>query len=155
MPRLLTFTACEKVIFDEKDGLPSLITLFDEIGIDIPQGESIPEETYLPKQWYVVAQWQKTAQDEGKRYEQRVSLVLPNGRGIHGSLITFDLQSKTHYNTVKTLAFPVWVAGELLILLSLRDLDHESTWRELARFSITVRHNEVTMPEGDQTDEQG
>jgi hypothetical protein len=65
----LLFAACEKVIIDQDNNV-SLISLLQDLKVDIPEGERPPAEkqgAVVALRWSALAMWLKTEQDAGER----------------------------------------------------------------------------------------
>jgi hypothetical protein len=69
MPTLRLATICEKVIMDT-NAVPSLIGLFSELKISVPQGTSFPANAVAPKEWAVFCTWECTMDEAGQEFQQ-------------------------------------------------------------------------------------
>src|SRR5271163_573677 len=82
MPRLLTLLPCEKVIVD-RDGIPSLIALFENLNIAPTQGQDIvevPKETTTYQHWAVFSEWEISESElDLKQADQILEIQFPDG----------------------------------------------------------------------------
>jgi len=80
MPRLLVFVACEKAIVDHSN-LLSLISLMQEVNIQIPPDATVPAEAQIaaPMPWAIVSVWGRLLSDQGKTFEQRIAMFHSDG----------------------------------------------------------------------------
>ncbi|MFZ0771323.1 MAG: hypothetical protein WCA49_06105 [Candidatus Sulfotelmatobacter sp.] len=117
MPRLVTLLPCEKVIVD-RDGMPSLIALFEHINISVSQGEEIvevPKETVTYHQWAVFSEW-KVEEDEIATVDaadQILEVQFPDGSvaPIKGRLRFVFNSAGIHRNHQNILGFPIGQQG--------------------------------------------
>src|ERR1700722_14259893 len=79
MPDLYTFVACDKVIIDDS-GVASLISLFGNVIITLPQDAEIPPNALAPKEWALFASWDYELDDDGKEFLQIVQILFPDGK---------------------------------------------------------------------------
>jgi len=140
MPKLLIFAACEKVIIAEDDKSVSLISLLNGLSVAIAPGTQIPANAQIPLRWSVVTLWQREPRDEGKSYEQRAQLILPNSEISFSIPAEFQLSKPLQRNVVKVTGFPVSQAGQCVLKLSLREAGSDNQWREIADYPIQIEH---------------
>lgn len=119
MPRLITLIPCEKVIVD-RDGIPSLISLFENIHISPAAGEdiiAIPKETITYREWAVFSEWEASADEVGLKADQIFELQFPDGSlaPIRGKLPFVFEKPGTHRNHQNILGFPVGQEGAYAI----------------------------------------
>ncbi len=139
MPNILMFAPCDKVILSQEDNSPSLISILETVTINIPVAVTeLPPETHVPMRWSIFSLWRRTAEDEGKLYQQRTQLVLPNGEVATESLIDFRLMAGTQRNIVSIFGFPIAPPGQCSLKLSLREASQGDQWREIADYPINV-----------------
>jgi len=73
MPKLIMFTACEKVIIDRRE-LPSLINIFQRMQIQLLDAP-MPENAVSPVRWDVFSLWQHTKDEVGEN-SWKLALIL-------------------------------------------------------------------------------
>jgi hypothetical protein len=123
MPKLTILAACEKVIVDRVASLPSLISIFQRMNVQI-QDAPLPENAVSPTRWSVFALWQLTPEERGIEYVQRIEIISPAGDTFAEAKTTLkisevdDLQSKSHIdiigipiNTEGFIKVRVWLEG--------------------------------------------
>lgn len=137
--KLLVFAPCEKLIVDE-DGNSTLITIIQNINIEIAAGLEVPADVMTPSGWDVVTLWFPEEGDTGKTFHQRLEFEQPDGSiPIRGKL-TFTITEKAHRNKMHINGFPVGRRGLCWLKLWL-DCDGAEPSREpLATFPISVKH---------------
>jgi hypothetical protein len=144
MPKLLYFLPCDRVILSQ-DLTVSLITLIENVNISIPVGEAVglPDEAGVPKEWNVISSFEWEDLDAGKTYEQRVYLVLSNGRVAVDIVASISSEpgKKRSRNIVKLLGFPVAPMGDAALRLAIREVGQEG-WQEISEYTIGIIHNQ-------------
>lgn len=147
MPRLLLFTPCEKVITNQDDGVPSLISLLEAMNLAIPPGVEItgPSEQSLPFRWYVYALYHSEEGDMGKQFEQRIELNLNDQIYLQG-IMPFQFQpDKPNMRIVMQVGgFPMMPAGEASLKLFLREAGEGNEWEEIANYPLIIRRPPVS-----------
>jgi hypothetical protein len=120
MPRLLTLLPCEKVIVD-RDGIPSLVSLFENLNIAPSQGENIvevPKETVTLQHWAVFSEWE-IGEDELdlKKADQILEIQFPDGSlaPMKGRLLFNFPNAGTFRSHQDILGFPVGQEGAYTI----------------------------------------
>src|SRR5215213_8820562 len=139
MPKILAFVPCEKVIVSQQDNTTSLISLIEGFSIDIPQGVELAEDASIQMKWYVFSLWEKVVGEEEQRFEQRIELILPDGKKAldMATLIEFEPEPKRFRQVTTVMGFPISPAGPCALKLSLRELG-QGNWREVADCSIHI-----------------
>jgi len=166
MPKILVFAPCEKVIVSEQDNTSSLMSLIEGFTLDVPEGVELPEGTAIPIKWHIFSLWEKVEGDEGRNFEQRVTLVLPTGKQVLDMPSTLDFKPhlKRFRMTIMVVNFPLSPAGTCLLNLSVREVGQEN-WQEVAEYGIFITRperaregtaaNEETRPETGEAGEVG
>jgi hypothetical protein len=147
MPNLLIFAPCERVIVEQATNTISLIALLNDVTVPIPAGGEIPMNAAAPQRWYVVSMWHRQSDESDRRFEQRVELIGPSGQTIvnaHASL-TFPA-GLIHRNVVTIEGFPIGLAGDYILRLSLREPDQE--WVTRAEYPLKVEHHSPSATVG-------
>jgi hypothetical protein len=119
MPRLITLLPCEKVIVD-RDGMPSLISLFENLHIAPAAGEGIieiPRETITYREWAVFCEWEVNADEVGMTADQIFEMQFPDGTvaPIKGKIPFVFEKPGTHRNHQNIIGFPVGQEGAYTI----------------------------------------
>jgi hypothetical protein len=116
MPRLLTLLPCEKVIVD-RDGIPSLIGLFEHLNIAPSEGQDVvevPKETITFQHWAVFSEWEINESElHLKEVEQILEIQFPDGTiaPIRGKIPFIFNVAGTQRNHQDILGFPVGQEG--------------------------------------------
>lgn len=139
MPRLLFFIPCSRPITEAQTGLLSLIAVIDGFQVQVSH-EEVQPNAVIPVSWSAIATWLRIPSDEGKRFEQRITIVMPDGsENVDGSA-TFEMPNRIHRQTTNLNAFPIGQVGEYRLLLSLRDVAEDDNWTVVADYPIVVEH---------------
>lgn len=139
MPKPLIFVPCEKIIINELDNTVSLITVIDTVTIAVQGDAGIPEDTLVPQKWHIYTLWHRTLGEEGKSYEQRITLLNPNGTEIINEIRPFTLIEVKHQIVINVGSIPVGVAGQYNINLSIRELGQD-TFNEIISYPFVINH---------------
>jgi hypothetical protein len=116
MAKLTILAACEKVIVD-RQGLPSLISIFQRINVPM-QKEPFPENALVPFPWVIFALWQHTDDELNKDFIQHTEVITPDGKMFAKMQTKFkiteadDRQSKNH---IVVNGIPVWAEGFITV----------------------------------------
>ena len=141
MPRLLFFVPAEKAMTERDNSALSLITIMNGLQVERPaEGVDLPADAMLPVRWAVAAMWFREPGDEGKAFEQRVEVVLPDGSIGATAILPFALPRRTHHGTVRGDLFPVGQAGEYLFRLALREAGTDDEWQIITEYPFEVLH---------------
>jgi hypothetical protein len=92
MPRLNVFCTCERIIVDAK-GIPSLISLFQRMDLQLPETTPIPEDLVAPAKWVIFCMWQLSPNEVGEEFVQHTKIIRPNGELVHEAQQPFRIQS--------------------------------------------------------------
>jgi hypothetical protein len=119
MPHLVTLLPCEKVIVD-REGMPSLIRLFQNINIALSEGqqlEQIPREAITYKEWALFTEWKIDDAEVGTKAEQIFELMYPdNAIAPLKGRIPFDFKTPgIHRNHQNIIGFPIGQEGPYTI----------------------------------------
>jgi hypothetical protein len=113
MPKLTILAACERVIIEREASLPSLISIFQRMNVQI-QDAPLPDNALSPTRWAVFTLWQHTPEERGVAYTQRTEIISPSGEKFAEVTTPFkiteadDLQSKNHLDV---FGIPINVEG--------------------------------------------
>jgi hypothetical protein len=139
MPQLLAFLPCEKTIIANDQTL-SLVGLIDTLTTNVPPGQSVPQNAVAPYRWTVVTIFRRLPEDEGKRFRQRVVVVLPNGQSAAEGVTDFSMTHTMVRNLNAFEGFPVGFAGECKVRLFVDDLGKPASAEPVAEFPVQVVH---------------
>jgi len=120
MPRLVTLLPCEKVIVD-RDGMPSLIALFENLNISPSPGQEIaevPRETITFQQWTVFSEWWIGADElDLEAADQIFEIQFPDGSlaPVRGKIPFVFGNPGIHRNHQTIVGFPVGQEGTYTI----------------------------------------
>jgi hypothetical protein len=108
MPRLLLFAACEKLIVDQANVL-SLISLLQELNIQVPADATLPAELKLaPMTWTILSIWEQEPGDQDKDFEQRIAITLESGEMVTETPIAaFQMKTPQHRNIGMVVGIPI------------------------------------------------
>jgi hypothetical protein len=116
MPHPVTLLPCEKVVVD-RDGIPTLIALFENINLAPVPGKEIvevPKETITFQQWAVFCEWEIAADELGlKAADQIFEIQFPDGSiaPIKGEIPFVFGNPGIHRNHQSIVGFPVGQEG--------------------------------------------
>lgn len=140
MPKLLVFAPCQKVIIDQENN-SSIITILQEVALDMRIAAKLPPEAAAPLVWEIFALWKRESEAEADtEYEQSCDLVLPDGQIAVPSRSIFRLTGPSHRSITKILGFPIFrTPGEAQLRLHLRESGVGDP-REVASFPLLLKH---------------
>lgn len=141
MPHLLIFAPCETFLINDTDKTLSLITILDRITVAAPKGTPISEDSSVPQRWYACTLWSGVTQEAGKRFEQRISFVLPNGGVAFEVTAEFESPGWKHQHVQPFSSFPVGIEGTCSLELALRE-SGEPEWKVITSFPMEIKHIE-------------
>jgi hypothetical protein len=139
MPKLLLFVPCEKVIIAQDSNTLSLITILQELTINVPPDVQIPENAQVPMNWCALSLWHQQSGDEEKSYEQRVELCGPEGKVLTSATSQMKISSASHRVIAFFTGFPVGQFGQHTLKLYLREDKEGEERKEVASFPLTVK----------------
>lgn len=141
MPKLLFFLPCERVIVSQ-EGPISLITVLEKYIITLSDEEAanLPGEAVLPVTWNVISMWLREEGDENRQFEQRVQLILPDGRIPTDAVSRFTIAASNvrQRNIVQVAGFPISTMGQCKVKILLREAGEENAWVEIAECPIEL-----------------
>lgn len=122
--RLTALLPCEKIIRDPA-GAASLISVFQEITLNLPAETKLPTNAVLPKEWAVYALWQITDAEMNRAYRQTVEVLWPDGSTFFKQAIAVTSDRPDWMTVVMNLGgFPGGQTGKIAIKVWM-DLDGE------------------------------
>ena len=141
MPKILVFAPCIKTIGDAEDGSLSVINVLTGITVALTE-DARPDTKFIsPIVWSVGILWGRQPEDEGQRYEQRLTLVEPDGY-VGVSVPSIVVMTTPAVRSISNVhGFPTSADGICTVRLELRNITEEMKerpWREIATFPITV-----------------
>jgi hypothetical protein len=117
------------------DQTASLIMILHALQI---YGEGTPSTASLLYRFSVFSQWYRSPGDEGKTFEQKVSLARDGENPILENITAFQLVTQVHRIVSNFHKLPTFVAGEYNLTLSVR-VQGESQWSEpIASYPLTI-----------------
>ncbi len=140
MPHLIYFIPCAKAITDAEDRTISLVSVFDGLQVNIPASGTFSPDAVIPIVWSAVAFWSREPSDERKKFEQRMSIVMPDGNENINGIIPLDMATRVFRATIKLNAFPVSQAGEYRLRLFIRDVSEGDKWRAVSEYPVMIEH---------------
>jgi len=142
MPKLVLFAPCEKAIIEQGSNTFSLISILQDLNVPIPAGQTVPKDAFGFQRWYIVALWHRESGDEGKRFQQRVTVTDPNGQVPLESVAEFEMAKRFHRAIIKVDGFPVSVPGDHSLGIAIREVKQDE-WIQIASFPLRVIHQET------------
>lgn len=142
MPRLLLFSICSRVIQDSEDANLTLVSLVEYITGYYRPGEPKPAEMSVQVRWSAVSVWLRLPEDEGKLFEQSVTVLSPTGEQLGGAASNLQMNHRTGRVSVNGRAFPTRGEGEHIVNLSLREAKEGAEWQTVAEYPILVIYEE-------------
>lgn len=109
MPKLTALLLCEKVIIDLKSHTPSVISIFQNMNVPLPDAP-LPDKAVSPIRWAIFSIWQHDESERGREYVQHTQIIDPTGTLFAETTATFkitepdDIQSR---NIVEIFGLPV------------------------------------------------
>ena len=144
MPKLLIFAPCQKAIIDKADNTVSLIGVIQGLVINLnavrPIGD-IPVDAVIPMSWAIATVWLQTPEDGEKKFEQRIDIITPNNTRLPANAQQFQMLLRTHQIAVIAASFPIGIQGEYKLVLSLREVEANGEWIDLAEYPIEIQHS--------------
>jgi hypothetical protein len=117
------------------DQAASLIIILHHLQIP---NEIPPSDVNLLYRFSVFSQWQKLSADEGKTFEQNVSIAFGNEEPILHSATVFKITGQVHRIVTNFNRIPTLRPGELTLSLSIRT-QGDSEWpKPIATYPITI-----------------
>lgn len=146
MPRLVLFAACEKAIVD-KSNVISLMSLLENINVQIPPGIIPPANALAPMPWTIFSLWQRTDNDHGEAFEQRSALVTAAGATLLETpvaLIDFKA-SPLHRVVSQIVGMPIANAGSHNLKAFIREKG-TSNWIEAGTYPLSIQWVSTVAP---------
>lgn len=135
MPRVLIFAPCDRVIFGIGDQSASLIMILHGLQL---QGEATPAIVPILYRFSVFVQWYKSADDEGKIFEQKVSLALGDTNPVLENVTSFQMTTNLHRIVANFQKLPALTPGEYNLTLSIR-MQGEAEWSQpIASYPVNI-----------------
>jgi hypothetical protein len=145
MPRLLLFAACEKLIVDQANVL-SLISLLQELNIQVPADATLPAELKLaPMTWTILSIWEQEPGDQDKDFEQRIALTLESGEMVTETPIAaFQMKTPQHRNIGMVVGIPI-EPKSYYIRTWLKEKNSLEWGNEVGRYPLKVNRGSPTQ----------
>ena len=146
MPRLVLFAACEKAFVDQQTNVLSLMSLLQDINVQIPPGTIVASNAAIPMHWAVVSMFQPTPEDKGKTYEHRTTLIDNAGAmKLETPISPFELKTDPHRIIGQINGMPIGSEGAHEVNCLIREKG-ASDWKEIASYPIAVKWVAVVNP---------
>lgn len=139
--RLLLFAACEKVIVDQQSNVISLMSILQNINVQIPPSAPLPPlNAVIPMQWTAVSVFLPDPNDVGKQFEQRCILFnSQNAVLVQTPAAPFTMTNEQHRILNQVNGIPIGNAGRLTLKCFLREKG-TNAWQEMGDgFPIGVK----------------
>jgi hypothetical protein len=138
MPKLVLYAACEKIIIDQNN-LISLMSLLQDINVQVRPGIIVPVAASAPMQWTIVSIWQQQTEDQGKTFEQRSGFVSNSGQTLlETPIAVFELKTPIHRIVSQIVGMPVGIEGKHSIMGWLREKG-ATEWTEVGSYPIEIK----------------
>ena len=129
MPRLTTFLACEKVIWEKETEVPTLVAIIGGVKaqyVPIP-GEpvAIQPNALAPRAWAIFTVWECRGEDVGKTFHQKSEIITPS-QSVFEEMkadLPFVAKDGLNNNSINIMAFPVGIEGIWRVKLWLESKD--------------------------------
>ena len=108
---------CDKVLFDQATNLPSLISIFTRVDVQI-NSVALPENAVSPTRWVIFTKWDCTPEQRNVEYLQKTEIRTPDGTVFASVETPFsvkdtnDLSSK---NALEMFGIPVSIPGMISV----------------------------------------
>jgi hypothetical protein len=146
MPKLTILAACERVIIERDASLPSLISIFQRMNVQL-QDAPLPENALSPTRWAIFTLWQLTPEERDVEYTQRTEVIAPSGDKFLEATTSFkiteadDLQSKNHLDI---FGIPINVEGFIKVRVWLEGIaDTTGEYQFLVKYLPKVKQEET------------
>jgi hypothetical protein len=137
MPKLLIFAPCEKAIISQENTV-SMITILEELKVQVPRDQPIPSNSAFPMQWAILTLWQQQEGDEDKEFEERCDLLSEEGKNLITAKLTFRLPKRLGRVLMNMVGFPI-EPGQCRIKMYLREIEPSSEWKEIAEYPLKLQ----------------
>jgi hypothetical protein len=140
MPKLVLFAACEKAIVDQQTNVFSLLSLLENVNVQLIPGAVLPPNAIVPMSWAAVSIFERTPNDDGKTFEQRTAVFDSAGALVIQTPISpfeFKRDSDFHRIINNINGMPVGNAGRVSVKCYLRAKGGE--WEEIATYPIYIK----------------
>jgi hypothetical protein len=139
MPRLVLFAACEKAIIDQNTNVLSLMSLLQDINVQLPPGITPPPNTAIPMSWTIVSVWQQAPADQGKTFEQRCTLVTQSGATLMETPVAgFETKTEFHRVINQVMGLHINPVGSRLVKCFMREKS-SAHWAETGTYPISIK----------------
>lgn|SRR5579871_758471 len=140
MPRLILFVPAERVIIDDQDRSLSLISIMSGVKIQLVRPNEQPAPgTAVPLRWSVLSLWKQESNDEGKSFEQRLQLFMPDGSVPFDLTTPFNMREQNYRIRNDVFGFVVSTPGLCRLVVSLREVGHDA-WTEFSAYEMLLEH---------------
>ena len=128
--QLLIASPCQMVLTDKESGYGhSLIAVFHDFTIRIPESAEVPINALLPKEWAIFSKWRIEASEEGKVIKLLCEAFWPNGDVLFKTeTIASEIMHNQTAFVIRNLGFPMGQDGLVKVVLSIfvaDELAHE------------------------------
>jgi hypothetical protein len=145
-PRLLIFAPCDKVIIDAQTNNLSLISVFQDLNVELPPQEEVPEGRLpvIVMKWDVVSLWLRDHNDPAdKPWDVRFQLFDPSDKAlpIRGRATMVFGDKLTLRSHVTILGFPLSGEGRYTLRLWMQE-QGQPEGEPLVQFPMTLTRSE-------------
>jgi hypothetical protein len=145
MPKLLLFAACEKAMVDQNN-VASLMSLLEEINVQVPPGVVPPANAMAPMAWTIFSLWERTPADQGKIFEQRSALMTAAGAiRVETPVAVIELKTDRHRVIGTIMGMPVANPGPHFVKAFIREKGG-ANWTEAGSYPLTIKWVSTTTP---------
>jgi hypothetical protein len=137
MPKLSFLLPCRTFSTDAETGGFTIVEVLDQITINVPNGAPTNGEGVVPAPWAIVNLWTRQPDDKETQFEQRLTLVSPDGRTVMDNTSPFELKTLKHRMTLRVNGFPVVGRGLYLLRAETRALPGKE-WKLQGEYPIEV-----------------
>jgi len=148
--KLLILAPCDKVIID-KLGNPSLISIIQNLNVEVPADNPVPSNAVVPREWYIFSHWLVADEEIGREFVQRTVIVLPSGDVFGdpatGSSVPFkakDISANIAQVIVNLNGFPIGMAGPITVKVWIEEGGKSVT--DVIAYPLRVVHVEPKTP---------
>ena len=145
MPKLLTFTPCEKVIISQDENKPTLVSIFNEWIGEYTASKPTEKGALLPVRWSIFTMWQQEEGDESKEYQLTLKIRSPGGDVWIETALGFQLKQSTHRSTFHINGLPIADPGVWDCELYLNEKEDQLPEVPLAVYGLTIDFKQKTL----------
>lgn len=145
MPKIIFFLPCEKILTDE-GGTITLISILQDLNIEIPANAEIPVNAVIPREWQIISLTRPSGRNDiGTKLIHHLEIVKPDGElmGV-AAKTSFVYEDKPHRMVVRVNGIPVNAQGRMALRLWIYPEGQDKSEHPLAEYDeLSIVHKRV------------